>query len=914
MNRKLSTRFSRNAIRMMSAGIIASAAWWVSEPAQAQLSSNPDKFLGNITTSYNVDFGNEKYYTLWNQITCENESKWASIEGTNNSFNWGGSDNAYNYAKSHNFPFKFHALVWGAQYPNWLEKQTPEQRYKEIVQWMDAVKKRYPDLQLIDVVNEAIAGHQAGTKYFIEALGGTGKTGYDWIIKAFELAYERWPNAILIYNDFNTFQWNTDQYIDIVKTLRDAGAPIDAYGCQSHDLTNCDLTTFKNSMTKLQNSLKIPMYSTEYDIGTTNDALQLQRYKEQIPYMWEQDYVAGVTLWGYIHGRTWTNDGKDENGNDINPGHSGIIKDGKDRPAMTWLREYMKSDKAKNAKSPFPGMKKEASVYVKPEALNVEKGKETTITVRAAMRTKTIEKVDLYVKGTLAATMTEAPYEHKYTPTTPGAHALKAIVTCTDGTTYERLSNMTACNARAPYKNTIQALPGTIEAENFDSGGDGIAFHDNNSSKQGDAASYRTDAGGIDVVKGGTGYAVGYGEVGEWMEYTVNVKEAGLYSYTIRYSAPEDGASFNLSRSDNGNLTSLTPASVTLPKSSNWSTYKTVYGRLTVPLEEGEQVIRLTLTGGSGTYVMNIDKIAFTHIDVNDAIKLTLASDPKVGEAGSKSTITANVTADADIKNVRFYVDGVLSKTVSAAPYEYAYTPAAQGTYAITAFATDTDGKVSKAATLNMKVNPKRTPYKGVISIPGTIEAENFDKCGEGFSFHDSDTKDEGNAGYRTDNGGIDIKKLSIGGYGLGWTSGGEWMEYSVNVTEAGQYTCEAVVSSGTTGSSFRVSRVVNGTAYTLWSINVPKTGDNSWDTYKTVTSPLKKTLEEGQYIIRIQITGANCDIDNITLKCVVPTAIEEVETEQHPQSTRIYNLAGQVVGEDYKGIVIKNGKKYLQR
>lgn len=48
--------------------------------ANAQLSSNPDKFLGNITTYGQVDYGNEAYYTLWNQITPENESKWDAIE------------------------------------------------------------------------------------------------------------------------------------------------------------------------------------------------------------------------------------------------------------------------------------------------------------------------------------------------------------------------------------------------------------------------------------------------------------------------------------------------------------------------------------------------------------------------------------------------------------------------------------------------------------------------------------------------------------------------------------------------------------------------------------------------------------------------------------------------------------------
>ena len=54
------------------------------------------------------------------QITPENESKWGSIEGNaRGSFNW-GSDNAYNYAKQHNIPFKFHCLIWGAQYPNWI--------------------------------------------------------------------------------------------------------------------------------------------------------------------------------------------------------------------------------------------------------------------------------------------------------------------------------------------------------------------------------------------------------------------------------------------------------------------------------------------------------------------------------------------------------------------------------------------------------------------------------------------------------------------------------------------------------------------------------------------------------------------------------------------------------------------------
>lgn len=878
--------------------------------AKAQLSTNPDKFLGNITTSYNVDFGKEKYYTLWNQITCENESKWASVEGTNNSFNWGGSDNAYNYAKSHKFPFKFHALVWGAQYPSWIERQTPEQRYKEIVQWMDAVKKRYPDLQLIDVVNEAITGHQAGTPYFIEALGGTGATGYDWLIKAFELAYERWPNAILIYNDFNTFQWNTDQYIDLVKTLRDAGAPIDAYGCQSHDLTDCSLSKFKESMTKIQNALKMPMYSTEYDIGTDDDNLQLQRFKEQIPYMWEADYVAGVTLWGYIYGRTWTTNG-----------NSGIIRNDKDRPAMTWLREYMKSDKAKNAKSPFPGMVKEASIYVKPSSLNLEKNTENKITVRAKMKTKTIEKVELYAKNVLIATMTEAvknEYVATYTPTALGKQELKAVVTTTDGSKWTRYSEITVCNPRAPYKNTIEELPGKIQFENFDTGADGIAFHDANANKQGDGASYRSDTGGIDVVKGGSGYAIGYTEAGEWMEYTVNVKEAGLYSYDIYYSAPEDGAAINISLSGENGIKSLTAAKEVLAKTGSWTTYKTAHGRMLIPLEEGEQKIRVNVVSGSGQYIINLDHITFTRTDVNEDIKIALSSDPKTTNVSTKTIIAADVQSDTEIANVKYYLNGSLVKTVSAAPYEYSYTPTVKGEYPFTAIATDVNGKESKIATYTLKVNPKRTAYKSV-SLPGTIEAENFDKGGEGFTFHDSDDNDEGKASYRTDNEGVDIKKAANGGYVLGWTAVNEWYEYTVNVKEAGKYTIEATCSSGTTGSAFRVSLADDGKLTTLWTINVTQTANNSWDTYKKFTSTTKKELTEGQHIIRITITGANCDIDKLTFKCVEPTAINDVEAAPSNLSNpstldKIYNISGQEVDENYKGIIIKNGKKYLKK
>ena len=76
------------------------------------LADGAAKFVGNITTRGQVrsDFG-----TYWNQITAENECKWASIQGNRNQFNWSGCDAAYNWAKNNGGHFKFHALIWGSQ-------------------------------------------------------------------------------------------------------------------------------------------------------------------------------------------------------------------------------------------------------------------------------------------------------------------------------------------------------------------------------------------------------------------------------------------------------------------------------------------------------------------------------------------------------------------------------------------------------------------------------------------------------------------------------------------------------------------------------------------------------------------------------------------------------------------------------
>lgn len=651
------------------------ASWLSIGSMQAQLSTNPNKFLGNITTRYNVDAGGgvPVYSSLWNQITCENESKWSSVEGTRGSFNW-GSDKAFNYAKQHNFTYKFHALVWGAQYPSWLESLGPKDRFNALTNWFNKAKEKYNTLPMIDVVNEAVGNHQPGNPMMRETLGGTGKTGYDWLIKAFDMAYERWPDAILIYNDYNSLRHDVDNYLKLVQTLRDAGAPIDAYGNQSHDVNDIGADELKNVMKKQQDALKMPMFITELDIDKADDAQQKAQYQKVLPLMWEAPYCAGVTLWGYIHGATWVD-------------NSGLYKNGVERPAMTWIKEYMATDKAKTAAGPFPGTKKEASIYIRPAFLKVAKDEVMPIKVNARLATKTIEKVDFYLNDELVNTMTEAPYIVEVSSSKISWNDTKAVVTATDGSTYERYGRFQVVNTtikREPYNGAPFAIPGTIQINEYDKGSSGLTYSNS-------GYNYNTRVNSSATKDGG------------WMDYTVDVAEDGMYSFDATIAAAAEGGRFHLVEFGLDNMTFLTDY-IDVPKTGSATNFKTMHGQLTAELKAGRHVFTLFVDKG-GFY---FDKLALTRYEESKAITSCNITNikPTTIHVGDTVAFTITIKPSVDkVKEVRCYVDNFLSDTLTEAPFVFKYVPTETGAHVITVIAVDDEGKqkVSSVRRINVK-------------------------------------------------------------------------------------------------------------------------------------------------------------------------------------------------------------------
>jgi len=153
------------------------------------------------------------------------------------------------------------------------------------------------------------------------------------------------------------------------------------------------------------------------------------------------------------------------------------------------------------------------------------------------------------------------------------------------------------------------------------------------------------------------------------------------------------------------------------------------------------------------------------------------------------------------------------------------------------------------------------TPFGGrPHAIPGTVEAEHFDAGPDGIACHDVDPQNHG-APYRVTSVDIEARPDASGGYGVGWTTAGEWLLYTVEVEQTGSYTVDIPVASPRKGGIFHLE--FDGVDRT-GPIEVPNTG--SWQTLVVISRPGVE-LEAGRRSMRLVLdsdgeTGSVADID----------------------------------------------------
>jgi endo-1,4-beta-xylanase len=176
----------------------------------------------------------------------------------------------------------------------------------------------------------------------MDALGGAGTTGYDWVITAFEMARAIFPEGTrLMLNDYGILGSTSgaQDYIELIELLQDRDL-IDVIGVQGHAFSTRPGAPI-GAVLDLLGETGLPVQVTEMDVdGNPNvnpsvtpeqsDQNQLQDMQRIFPAIYEHPAVEGITLWGWRPG-LWRTDQEAYL----------VQSNGEHRPALTWLQDYL---------------------------------------------------------------------------------------------------------------------------------------------------------------------------------------------------------------------------------------------------------------------------------------------------------------------------------------------------------------------------------------------------------------------------------------------------------------------------------------------------------------------------------------------------------------------------------------------
>ncbi|MGP9576061.1 carbohydrate-binding protein [Halomonas sp. AOP42-D2-25] len=305
----------------------------------------------------------------------------------------------------------------------------------------------------------------------------------------------------------------------------------------------------------------------------------------------------------------------------------------------------------------------------------------------------------------------------------------------------------------------------TLEAVNYDEGGQDVAYNDADAGQIGTAV---RPGDGVDIV--GDGEAIGWVDEGEWVEYTLNIQQSGVYDLSF-LSALGDGSGPQRSITATfaqGDGTPYVSADSVIPPTGGWGDFQPTEATQ-VALEAGEQVLRLTFSGGS-----------------QDLASFTL----------------------------------------------------------------ERDGQQA--------FNSGGTPWLVDAEEGLALDAAQFDEGGQDVAYNDADAVQIG-SDFRPDEG-VDI----VGqGEAIGWVDEGEWVEYTINVEQAGSHTLSFVTSNPNNGRSITASVEQGGVTYDQASSSVPNSG--AWGTYVDGPS-VTLDLEEGVQVLRLTFNGGSQDLASFQL------------------------------------------------
>ncbi len=269
-------------------------------------------------------------------------------------------------------------------------------------------------------------------------------------------------------------------------------------------------------------------------------------------------------------------------------------------------------------------------------------GNAITISATATVSTGSVSNVRFYDGTTLLNTDNTSPYSYIWNGATLGDHTIKAVATDNAGNSSEATIIIKVKQPQGPYKGTAHAIPGVIQLEEYDLGGNNVAYMDDSpGSDVTPVVNYRTDED-VDIetcTDNGGGYNLGYATAGEWLEYTANVASTGKYDLDIRVACDGTGRTLSV---DMGSVSIA--KDVAIPNTAGWQVWQTITVK-GINLTAGPQIMRLTI--GAQSYI-NLNFVEFkgivTGIEENGISESIQLYPNPFGEEGLQVKTTSNCT------------------------------------------------------------------------------------------------------------------------------------------------------------------------------------------------------------------------------------------------------------------------------
>ncbi|MEO9474655.1 MAG: cellulase family glycosylhydrolase [Cyclobacteriaceae bacterium] len=418
-----------------------------------------------------------------------------------------------------------------------------------------------------------------------------------------------------------------------------------------------------------------------------------------------------------------------------------------------------------------------------------------------------------------------------------------------------------------------------IHATDFDLGRNNYAYYDLDTADYHSSTgtftdwntgwSYRND--GVDIEPTGdddeksNGFNVGWTEPGEWMQYTLSVDSTDVYRMDMRYASQGSG---QLRVGIDGAV--ATP-SLEVSASGGWQSYATATlgnlllesgtTKLRVYIDQGVNIGYYTLNRVGGLESMTFEGVAGNtgmsgydvEMDLNqpadslsvvgaDGFELIVDGEvlPAVASVVDsrkiRLTVTQRMYDDNDIK-IRYSGERVLSAIAGVALEEI------------------TDLTVTNQLPIHYQ-------------IPGIIQAENF-FVNEGLALEE--TSDTG------------------GGFNIGYTNVGDYLEYRISVLDSGTYKIESRIACDSNPGKFRLQQIAEvGSVNNETTVNVPVTG--GWQDWQTIEDG-EMILDKGRWVLRLTITDPEFNVNWIkfTKKKILATTTDIQELAVYPNPSLRY-------------------------